>query len=222
MRFSFSAFVFHVFVLETTAIQTEFSFGSTKDKKKPKNYQHATAPPTPTPPVSYLVAQPGVDCSLRAQPANRRHTIGEGTFYVVAPTPIQSDDERYYTLRATVSNATIAFAERPTRTALTVGTKDFVDGVPDLFETSNPNGAITFVSEDTASLSSSAATAVDGPLIAVLSQPKILGTSPDNSTFVIEYNITQSESQSAIVSIETFMGNTFRSCSIFIDGCCYT
>ena len=55
------------------------------------------------------------------------------------------------------------------------------------------------------------------PLIAVLSQPMIVGTSPDNSTFVIEYNITQSESQSAVVSIENFTDNTFRSCSIFID-----
>ena len=34
----------------------------------------------------------------------------------------------------------------------------------------------------------------------------------------IEYNITQSDSQRAIGSIETFMDTTFRSCSIFIDG----
>ena len=163
MRFSFSAFVFHVFVVGTT---TSYPFfGSAKVEKKQKNHQHATAtaPPTPTPPVSYLVAQPGQDCSIRAQQA----TLTGVSYFIVqnsdagalsATTPTQNDDDkRYYTLRATVSNATIAFAERPTRTALTVLTNDFVDGFKDLFETSNPNGAITFVSDDTASSSAAAA-----------------------------------------------------------------
>ena len=81
-----------------------------------------------------------------------------------------------YTLRATVSNETIAFAERPTRMALTVGTHDFVDVFPDLFETSNPNGALTFVSEDEGVSSS-----LDGPLIAILSEPKIVGTNVDGT-----------------------------------------
>jgi len=123
-----------------------------------------------------------------------------------------------YTLRATVSSDTVAFAERPTRTALTVLTQDFVDSFEDLFETSKPNGAITFVSEDTASAVVSASS-LDVPLIAVLSQPKIVDTSVDDSTVVIEYTMmTQSKSQSGVISIEQFLNNTFGSCSIFLDG----
>ena len=152
----------------------------------------------------------------------------ENTFlFSLNPNEVFEMDEekppRHYTLRATVSNETIAFAERPARSALAVSTQDFVKGFEDeLFVTSNPNGAITFVSEDTASSSAAAAVAsLDGPLIAVLSEPEIVGTSPDNSTFVIEYNITQSDSQRAIVSIEKFIDTTFYSCSIFIDGTYY-
>ena len=58
----------------------------------------------------------------------------------------------------------------------------------------------------------------NGPLIAVLSQPRIVETSLDGSTLVIEYTIRQSESQSDVVSIKKFMDNTFRSCSMFING----
>merc|ERR1711865_1099159 len=77
------------------------------------------------------------------------------------------------------------------------------------------------VDTESSSSSSPSAAAVDsGPLIVVLSQPKIVGPNPDdrtNSTLVVEYTLRQSESQQAIVSIETFMNRTFRSCSIFID-----
>ena len=134
------------------------SIGSTQIGKKTKNHHHATIAPTPTP-VSYLIAQPGRDCSIMAQPATLTGSIlasASGAISSTAPTQ-SDDDKRYYTLRATVSNATIAFAERPTRTALTVLTHYFVDEFPDLFETSNPNGAITFVSDDTASSSAAAA-----------------------------------------------------------------
>jgi len=211
MRFSFSAFVFVVVVLETTAINDVFS--STQNRKTTKKNHPAiaaTAPPTPTPPVRYLVAQPAHECSIRMVP--QEMTTGAVTFAYGrggdSSTLDEEEPPRSYTLRATVSNATIAFAERPARSVLTVSTKDFVDLFEDeLFVTSDPNGAITFGS---ASLD-------DGPLIAVLSQPKIVGTSPDNSTFVIEYNITQSESQSAVVSIEQFLEMS-GSCSIFIDG----
>ena len=41
----------------------------------------------------------------------------------------------------------------------------------------------------------------NGPLIAVLSQPRIVETSLDGSTLVIEYTIRQSESQSQKVML---------------------
>ena len=143
MRFSFSAFVFHVCVVGTTIFPE--SIGSTTIRKMSKNHQQETATAPPTPPVRYLVAQPGTDCSIRAQQALSYYQEGyeyEGDYFG-APTPNKSDDDAsYYTLRATVSNETIAFAERPARSALTVSTKDFVDEFDDqLFVTSNPNGA---------------------------------------------------------------------------------
>ena len=108
-----------------------------------------TSPARPQPPVSYLVSQPGQDCSIRAQQARRRTIDG------LTATAID-DDERYYTLHAMMSSTeTIAFAERPSRTARTVSTQDFVKGFEDeLFVTSNPNGAITFFSEYEGVLSS--------------------------------------------------------------------
>ena len=219
MRFSFSAFVFHVFVLETTAIND--TFGSTSNRKMTKNHPPATAPPTPTPPIRYLVAQPAQECSVRMVPHERTTEAAAVAYQQVGQAFIAIEEEeppRSYTLSATVSAATIAFAERPTRTALSVLTQDFVEEFAVLFETSNPNGALTFFSEDAASSSSAAAaSSLDGPLIAVLSEPKIVGTNVD-STLDVEYTITQSDSQRAVGSIETFMDNTFRSCSIFIDG----
>ena len=224
MRFSFSAFVVHVVVLGTTNFPE--SIGSTQNRKTTKKNHPATAaaPPTLTPPVRYLVAQPGHECSLRAIPVTLTDSdpgndnfINEVTgtmpenldslsnlsrldllevdrnnqisgIIPLSPNALPGDNELFgtvpdliskrsrYTLRATVSNETIAFAERPTRTALTVGTKDFVDVFPDLFETSNPNGALTFVSEDEGVSSS-----LDGPLIAILSEPKIVGTNVDGT-----------------------------------------
>ena len=252
MRFSFSAFVFHVFVVGTTTLPK--SIGSTTTRKMSKNnhqQEKATAPHTPTPPVRYLVAQPGKDCSISGQPATLTYVIrGSVAESLAATNPTQSDDERYYTLRATVSTATIAFAERPARSAITVKTEDFVKEFDDaLFVTSKPNGAITFTgttaptdnnNNNNEETNLTAALPVNqlfqrtdfgnteptmapssnntGPLIVVLTEPKIVGTNPDDSTVVVEYTIRQSESQRAVVSIEQFMDDTFRSCSLFIDG----
>ena len=78
----------------------------------------------------------------------------ENTFlFSLNPNEVFEMDEekppRHYTLRATVSNETIAFAERPARSALAVSTQDFVKGFQvELFVTSNPNGAITVLFEN--------------------------------------------------------------------------
>ena len=57
----------------------------------------------------------------------------------------------------------------------------------------------------------SADTNNNGPLILVLLRPIMFGSS------VIEYTLTQSASQGAVVSIEQFLDMSWVSCSILID-----
>ena len=193
MRLFFSAFVVGTIaildIFASTIRTTEAALMKMSKKNNHGLQQHET---TPTTEPRYLVAQPGHVCSIMAQPAN----IGS------------------YTLRATVSTNTVGFSEHPTRKAKTHSTEEFVDGFPGLFETSKPNGAITFVSDDTASAVSAL---YNKPLIVVLSEPDI-GDPNLDGTWDIEYTLTQSPSQSGVISIEQFLDNTFRSCSIFIDG----
>ena len=118
-----------------------------------------------------------------------------------------------YTLRATIGQDMVALTERPDRLASNIATHKFVKSFGDLFASSKPNAAITFADND-------------GPLIGVLSQPKIvkrpkknLLEEEDKSTtgfIIVEYAMEQSESQGAVVSIEQFL-DTSGSCSIFID-----
>ena len=83
--------------------------------------------------------------------------------------------------------------------ARTVPTQAFVDQFDKLFATSPPNAAVTLAGDN------------NGPLIVVLSQPRFVGDS------ILEYTITQSESQRDIVAIEQFLDMSGVSCSIFID-----
>ena len=107
-----------------------------------------------------------------------------------------------WTLSARVGTKTVLFSERPVRTARTVSTQEFVDKFPDIFATSNPNAAVTFTST-TASADN------NRPLIVELTGARYGGG-------VIEYNMTQSESQAEVVSIGQFLEMS-GSCSIFID-----
>ena len=111
-----------------------------------------------------------------------------------------------YRLLASVGTETVLFAERPIRTAQTVPTQAFVKKFEELFASSNPNAAITFADNT-------------GPLIVVLSRPKIAVKSSEGSTVRIEYTMTQSDSQGDVVSIEQFveMSGGSGSCSLFID-----
>ena len=113
-----------------------------------------------------------------------------------------------YTLRATIGNETVLFSERPVRTAGTIATQEFVNRFEKLFATSNPNTAITFTGDNNNNNT--------GPLIVVLSRPKIAGTSSDGGSNIVEYTMTQSASQGAVISIEQFLKMS-GSCSIFID-----
>ena len=114
-----------------------------------------------------------------------------------------------YRLRATIGNETVVFSERPVRTAGTIATQNFVEQFDKLFETSAPNAAVTFA-RDTEQEQHAAADST-GPLIVVLSRPSMIGSS------IIEYTLTQSKSQGAVVSITQFIDTSGGSCSIFID-----
>ena len=118
-----------------------------------------------------------------------------------ALTPSATSGE--YLFRATVGEATTYFSERPDRLAGTMDTEVFAEQFGDnFFVTSNPNGAITFFGDENNT----------GPLIAVLSRPRMVSS----SSSIIEYTMTQSDSQGEVASIEQFMGMS-GSCSIFID-----
>jgi hypothetical protein len=112
-----------------------------------------------------------------------------------------------YTLRATLANETVLFLERPERGATTVSTQAFVESFDGLFKSDPPNVAITFTRD----------ASLDGPLIVVLSQPRLIGGLDDgSSTLGVEYTMEQSASQSTVATIEQFL-DASGSCSVFID-----
>ena len=116
-----------------------------------------------------------------------------------ALTPSATSGE--YLFRATVGTATTYFSERPDRLAGTMMTQVFAEQFADnFFVTSNPNVAITFSGDNSNT----------GPLIVVLSRPRMVSSS------IIEYTMTQSSSQAKVATIDQFM-ETSGSCSIFID-----
>ena len=133
---------------------------------------------------SYLFLQPGINCRITQQAATG-----------------------IYLVSATVGTETVAFTERPDRTALTGPRQVFVDGFEGISATSNPNAAVTFTSTTAAAVVST------GPLIVELSQPTF-----NNSSNYIEYPITQSASQSEVAPMDEFLKMPDGiSCSIFID-----
>ena len=114
----------------------------------------------------------------------------------------QQHDNGSYTLTFTIGNATVLFSERPERTARIVPTPVFVEQFHKLFATSHPNAAVTLAGENV------------GPVIVVLSRPRLV-----DEDRILEYTMTQSEAQGAVVSIEHFLDMSGSvACSIFIDG----
>ena len=144
--------------------------------------------------IRELAVQVGPDCSITQQ----------------ASTGI-------YTLRAIIGNATTLFSERPVRTARTMATPTFVERFEGYFNTSQPNAAITFTGNKDSTTTASADDN-NGPLIAVLSQASLIGTTSllEDRYTGIEYTLSQSESQAAVGSIQQFLDMS-GSCSIFID-----
>jgi hypothetical protein len=121
---------------------------------------------------------------------------------------IETDTMGTYTLRATLANETVLFLERPDRRAAKISTQAFVESFGELFKSSSPNVAITFTGD----------ASLDGPLIVVLSRPRIIGGLDEgSSTLGVEYTMEQSESQSTVAAIEQFL-EASGSCSVFIDG----
>ena len=95
---------------------------------------------------------------------------------------------------------------------MTVPTQVLVEQFADLFGTSDPNAAITF--------------AAGGPLIVVLSQPRIVRVGgSSSSTLDVEYTLEQTDSQRTVISIEQFVDVSGGACSIFMNalhfGICY-
>ena len=97
-----------------------------------------------------------------------------------------------------------------------MSTQVFVDKFDKVFKSSSPNVAITFAGNQEPSSSSSSSASLDRPLIVILSEPSINGGLDGSSTLDVEYTIKQSESQSAVATIEQFL-DASGSCSIFID-----
>ena len=181
-----------------------------KPAKKTKNSPQQQHKPPP----KVLAVQAGPDCSITQD----------------AVTGI-------YTLRAAIGNATTLFSERPVRKARTMATPTFVEQFAGDFNTSQPNAAITFTADDREP--EATGNNNNGPLIVVLSQPSLLGTTRllefsdcignnpakgglfssllEDRYIGIEYTLTQSDSQAAVGSIQQFLDTSGSSCSIFID-----
>ena len=85
--------------------------------------------------------------------------------------------------------------------------REFVEKFDILFVTSQPNADITFAGDNNNT----------GPLIVVLSRPKIAGKSQDGSTDMIECVMTQSESQVEVISMKQFFEISGGPCFLFID-----
>jgi len=123
--------------------------------------------------------------------------VQAGTDCVLNPSATKSGE---YLFRATVGTATTFFSERPDRLADTMTTEAFQNQFDHFFVASNPNVAITFSGDNSNT----------GPLIGVLSRPRMVDSS------IMEYTMSQSESQAKVASIDQFL-KTSGSCSIFID-----
>ena len=144
----------------------------------------------------------GVQTTPAATPAFSALAVQDGRVC-----SIETDTMGTYTLRATLANETVLFLERPERGATTVSTQAFVESFDGLFKSDPPNVAITFTRD----------ASLDGPLIVVLSQPRLIGGLDDgSSTLGVEYTMEQSASQSTVATIEQFL-DASGSCSVFID-----
>jgi len=145
----------------------------------------------------------GVHSAPPATPVSSMLAVQDGRVCSI----IETDTMGTYTLRATLANETVLFLERPERGATTVSTQAFVESFDGLFKSDPPNVAITFTGD----------ASLDGPLIVVLSQPRLIGGLDDgSSTLGVEYTMEQSASQSTVATIEQFL-DASGSCSVFID-----
>ena len=153
---------------------------------------HRPAPASASAPPSDLLVQVGDVCSITRQAAS-------------------STGRYYYTLQATVGTETVAFTERPERNAMTVPTQVLVEQFADLFGISAPNAALTFAAAGESHPA--------GPLIVVLSHPRIVrfGGGSSSSMLDVEYTLEQTDSQRTVASIEQFVDVSGGACSIFID-----
>ena len=104
-------------------------------------------------------------------------------------------------------SSTFVFSDTPIRKDFIRSTSQFVSEFSTSFPSGDPNAAITFLSAND--------DAFEGPLVAILSKPKLTETGG------ISYNLLQSKDQNGTLSSESFFTNSdtvmFTDCSIFID-----
>jgi len=104
---------------------------------------------------------------------------------------------------------TYVFTDRPLRHGDTMSTTEFFEFYELLFEDSKPNAAVTFHSDVREQF--------EGPLISIFIEA---GWQADGSAY---YEISQSDQQAQIASVEAFFENEddttapFSDCSLFID-----
>ena len=111
-----------------------------------------------------------------------------------------------YHLVGTVGRkATVLFSDRPARVAKNVFTRAFVENFDAMFVSSKPNTVLSLAQEE------------NNPLIVVITAARITSTNEEDGSLVVEYAIEQRGSQSAVSSIEAFVGLDRQECSIFVD-----
>ena len=110
----------------------------------------------------------------------------------------QEQANGHYTLRATIGNETVLFSTHTSPAT--------IDVLPSIRAAVGPDVEIIMVGGVQPGV-------FCGPLIVVLSRPRMVGSSCN----IIENTMTQSASQGEVVSIEQFLEMSWVSCSIFID-----
>ena len=141
-----------------------------------------------------LFVQMAKSCKLRRKESKSKGT----TKYVWSSFDIDDDTYR--------------FSDRPLRSAGILPTSDFFRDFDDTFDQSSggrPNGAITFRHSDTK--------AFEGPLVSIF----VDAVFDDEESGRKGYQLSQSEEQASIVSLDDFFGEddtvVFDTCSVFLD-----
>ena len=160
---------------------------ATTTNRVTKKEKNASSSSSSSTTVSLLAFQPARECAIRKETSARGLTT------------------RYHFLGTVGLKATIFFSDRPARVAKNVFTRAFVENFDAMFVSSKPNTVLSLAQEE------------NNPLIVVITAARITSTNEEDGSLVVEYAIEQRGSQSAVSSIEAFVGLDRQECSIFVD-----